>query len=116
MSIIYNFLLRRKVMFCQKCGKQIDDDAVICIGCGCTVKKEGVKTYPDKRVAAENDGLAKSAFIMAFLIPIAGLIMGIIGETKYSNPEYKKKSTSAIFISIAMWIVYAVIIGVAMYI
>ena len=24
-------------MFCQKCGKQLDDEAVICTGCGCPV-------------------------------------------------------------------------------
>ena len=26
--------------FCQKCGKEIMDEAVICPNCGCAVKKE----------------------------------------------------------------------------
>lgn len=30
-------------MFCQNCGKKIDEKAVICIGCGCAVKRRGTK-------------------------------------------------------------------------
>ena len=26
-------------MFCNKCGKEINDDAVVCIGCGCAVNE-----------------------------------------------------------------------------
>ena len=26
-------------MFCSKCGKEIDDAAVVCVGCGCAVNK-----------------------------------------------------------------------------
>ncbi|MBO4954627.1 MAG: zinc-ribbon domain-containing protein [Clostridia bacterium] len=31
-------------MFCQKCGNQIQDEAVVCIHCGCAVepKKEQI--------------------------------------------------------------------------
>ena len=25
--------------FCRKCGKEIDDDAVICVHCGCATEK-----------------------------------------------------------------------------
>ena len=27
-------------MFCPKCGKEIDDEAVVCIHCGCAVNKQ----------------------------------------------------------------------------
>ena len=33
-------------MFCQNCGKEIDDNAVICVHCGCEVK-QGNKNIPD---------------------------------------------------------------------
>ncbi len=26
-------------MYCSKCGKEIDDEAVICINCGCQIKE-----------------------------------------------------------------------------
>lgn len=25
-------------MFCSKCGKEIDDEAIVCVGCGCGTK------------------------------------------------------------------------------
>ena len=28
-------------MYCQNCGKKIDENAVICVGCGCAIKKKG---------------------------------------------------------------------------
>ena len=30
--------------FCEKCGKEIMDEAVLCPGCGCAVKKEAEAT------------------------------------------------------------------------
>ncbi len=27
-------------MVCKKCGKELDDKAVVCVGCGCPVKKQ----------------------------------------------------------------------------
>lgn len=31
-------------MFCSKCGNEINDEAVICIHCGCAVKNNNIKT------------------------------------------------------------------------
>ena len=28
------------IMFCKKCGAEIDDQAVICVKCGCSTKEE----------------------------------------------------------------------------
>lgn len=28
-------------MYCQNCGKKIDENAVICVGCGCAIKNKG---------------------------------------------------------------------------
>ena len=30
-------------MFCKKCGKEINYEAVICVGCGCTVNNSSVE-------------------------------------------------------------------------
>jgi hypothetical protein len=30
-------------MFCNKCGKEIHDDAVVCVGCGCSVNNSSVE-------------------------------------------------------------------------
>ena len=51
--------------FCQKCGKEIMDEAVVCPGCGCSVAKEVEKTGGGK------DGLAVAAKIFLILGCIA---------------------------------------------
>ena len=50
--------------FCQKCGKEIADEAVICPGCGCSVAQE-------KKGNGGNDGLAVAAKIFLILGCIA---------------------------------------------
>ena len=30
-------------MYCNKCGGEIHDEAVVCVGCGCSVKQSAVK-------------------------------------------------------------------------
>ena len=36
-------------MFCNKCGKEINDDAVVCVGCGCAVN--------ESKALKDNEGL-----------------------------------------------------------
>ena len=51
--------------YCSKCGKQIEDEAVICIHCGCpTVNKPIVK-----------DESSPGANVLGVLFPIVGLIL-----------------------------------------
>ena len=36
-------------MFCYKCGKEIDDEAIVCPNCGCATKNYTEKTgYPEE--------------------------------------------------------------------
>ena len=55
--------------FCQHCGKEILDEAVICPGCGCSVQvtKSIQTTEVDQSVSA---GLV----VLAVLIPLFGII------------------------------------------
>lgn len=39
-------------MFCKNCGKEIDDNAVVCIGCGCATGVNQVQTSGKSFVAA----------------------------------------------------------------
>ena len=94
--------------YCSKCGKELLDEAVICPGCGCPVPGASGQA-PAKTSQGENATLATSAVICAFLMPIVGLILGIIGNNKYTDPQLKNKAKSAIRISIGMWIVYTAI-------
>ena len=48
--------------FCQKCGKEIMDEAVICPGCGCSIKAESKTT-----TVVEVPKQAKTASILGIL-------------------------------------------------
>ena len=49
--------------FCEKCGKEIAEEAVICTGCGCAI--------PQKNIKRGNDGLAVASKIFLILACIA---------------------------------------------
>ena len=58
-------------MFCAKCGKEIADEAVVCVNCGCAVNggKNVIAAVGGEDIP--NGGLN----VLGFLIPIVGLIM-----------------------------------------
>ena len=55
-------------MFCKNCGKEINDNAVVCPHCGVQVGK--VETSSD----GKKNNMALIGFILSFFIAIAGLI------------------------------------------
>ena len=76
-------------MFCPKCGKEIADDAVVCVGCGRPIATTGVLTPKKESVflwfmntSPWSKGNLVSAIIVTVLIPIVGLIIGGIGLAK----------------------------------
>ena len=72
-------------MFCSKCGKEIDDEAVVCPNCGCATEKmnqpanEIYKDYTQELAPAKKIGIASLIFSV---IPLIGIILGIIGCIK----------------------------------
>ena len=59
--------------FCGKCGKEIDDEAVVCVHCGCPVTSQS-----SQEAKAETQGLSdKQKKIIAFafaVVILAGLL------------------------------------------
>ncbi|MBR3954071.1 MAG: zinc ribbon domain-containing protein [Clostridia bacterium] len=101
--------------YCSKCGKEIMDDAVICVHCGCQVAGATTLELNVQRQKKElSPDVAKYAFIFAFLMPLVGLILGIVGVTKYTDSNLKGKSVSAILISAGMWILCFFILSISM--
>lgn len=57
-------------MFCQKCGKEVNDEAVVCIHCGCAIG--------NSRKAVANGGadeINPGFMILSILIPLVGIIL-----------------------------------------
>ena len=99
--------------YCQKCGKELMDEAVICPCCGCAVAAEA---YKMQREATETGALATTALVFAFISPIVGIILGIIGTAKYTTKKYKDRSTAAIIASIGIFVAcFSLIMAVSIY-
>ncbi len=98
-------------MFCRKCGKEIMDDAVICVHCGCSTENNGNKVLPNA-----DDQPSTGLAVLGFFCPIVGLILYLVN--KDSSP---KKACSAgkgaligLISSVAVSMLYGIIVGVLM--
>ena len=91
--------------FCSKCGKEIMDEAVICPGCGCPVAGKAT-TYSQKRDVLVDDKVKGVLVAVSILIPIAGIIGGIVNLCK------KKSKSGAIYliVGIVATIAYSILI------
>ena len=58
--------------YCSHCGAQIQDEAVVCVTCGCSVAAH----------RGEPDVPSKELNIVSCLLPIVGLILFIIYQEK----------------------------------
>ncbi len=48
-------------MFCEKCGKEINDEAVVCPFCGCATSKFNSKVQKDQPIVVNNNNNASAA-------------------------------------------------------
>ena len=109
-------------MYCNKCGKEIDNSAVVCPFCGVpTTNYQGMGAAPvnaysqtpgnnQYRNQNESSSTATAAMVCAFLIPLLGIIFGAIGLSNYQDEALRKKCKTAIGISVS-WIVLGAFAG-----
>ena len=89
-------------MFCSKCGQEIRDEAVVCVHCGCAVE--------NNRAAAE-DKVSVGIIILTILIPIVGVIMGIVNLCR----KLTRSGGIYLAVGIGAWIVkYLVLVVIGM--
>lgn len=65
--------------FCPKCGKEIDDEAVMCVHCGCPT---GVQAAPAAPTVDMVSTATTGEKVLSFLIPIAGIILYCVNKDK----------------------------------
>lgn len=119
-------LMKEKIMFCRNCGKNISDEAKFCCYCGEVVDGEEEKeTFKvESNLAPVNDeqmpeaketpALVIAGFILAFIQPLIGLILSIVGfnELKKDNNTNTGLCKAGIIISaisLALPIVFGII-------
>ncbi|MHC1723713.1 MAG: hypothetical protein AB9836_10995 [Aminipila sp.] len=69
-------------MYCQKCGKEIHDETIVCVGCGCPVK-------PLASQSNVIDEPSTGLNILSFFFPVVGLILYLVFMDK--TPKRAKK-------------------------
>ena len=87
--------------YCSKCGQSLDDDAVVCVRCGC-------------KVAGNNSVQDHSSLgygLLGFCIPIAGLILWLVWRSE--TPLRAKSAGLGALISVILGVIIYIIYGVA---
>lgn len=93
-------------MYCKNCGREINDNAVVCPHCGVQVK--AMSSSESK--SGENT-IAIVGFVFSFLIALVGLICSIIGYKKSVNEgaPYKGLALAGIIISVISMVLALII-------
>lgn len=89
--------------FCRKCGREIDDEAVICPFCGVKQEKESQPV--------DNGGIGWG--ILGCCVPLAGLILWLVW--KDTKPKSAKAAGIGALVSVGLsvfWYIIAVVAGV----
>ena len=89
--------------YCSKCGAEINEDAVICLKCGCNVGST--------RKVIEKDEPNTGLNILAFFFPLIGLMMWLVWKTDY--PIKAQSIGKTALISFVISVVFSIIIGCA---
>lgn len=94
--------------YCSKCGKELIDEAVVCVHCGCSTGKNGTAPLIEAD-DAPNTGFA----VLGFFIPIVGLILYLVN--KDTAPKKARSAGKGALIgfcvSAAVSIIYGAIVG-----
>ena len=64
--------------FCPNCGKQIDDDAVMCLNCCYVIPSGNTSMQNDTQKPTEEVKASTGLVILSVFIPLVGIILGII--------------------------------------
>lgn len=74
-------------MFCKNCGKEINDNAVVCPNCG--VATENMAKNNSAPAPAQKNSMAIAGFVLALLgFNVISLILSIVGLSYSKRPEY----------------------------
>jgi hypothetical protein len=91
-------------MFCSNCGKEINDNAVVCIGCGCAVKPKNAEINVEL-------GGRKAGWYFGLLLGWIGLIIIVCinsGKTKESEKFATGGCIAWCIVDIVLGVIYII--------
>lgn len=91
--------------FCSHCGAEIDDQAVICVKCGCSTSGKSINAQD-----APSIGFA----VLSFFFPLVGLILYLVWHT---TSPLKAKSCGkgaliGVCVNVGLSILWVIFIGI----
>ncbi len=89
--------------FCSKCGKEINDEAVVCIHCGCQTSKGAVSNNTDRPATGVE-------ILLTVLWPILGAILYYV--YKSNKPTASKQLNKVSIISFLAWFAIGFLLSV----
>ena len=93
--------------FCQHCGAEINDEAVVCVKCGCAVNNAAA-SQPAATANAVDNSVSAGLVILSVLIPLFGIIYWPVKAK--SSPKCAMACGIA---SIISWIVGILIVAMS---
>ena len=92
-------------MYCNTCGNEINENAVVCPKCGCVTGKSNSVLKQD----APNTGFA----VLGFFFPLIGLILWLIWRTETPLKAHSagKGALIGVIVSAAITLFYVIIFG-----
>lgn len=85
--------------YCPKCGKEVHEEAVICVNCGCKVKN-------DSFINSE-DGKHALRFILTFCLGFIGSF--IINHTNLKPDGWKSRTLAYLFLTPITFGIYGLV-------
>lgn len=88
--------------FCSKCGKEVNDEAEICVHCGCRIKPEPT--------SSKTDGQNISRFLLTFFLGWIGSF--IINHTSLKPVGWKSRTLAYFFLSMITFGIYGLVASI----
>ena len=88
--------------YCPKCGKEVHDDAEICVHCGCRIKSEPLLTSVDGKNAVR--------FALTFFLGFIGSF--IINHTNLKLNGWKSRTCAYFFLGIITFGIYDLVASI----
>lgn len=94
-------------MFCNNCGKEIDDNSAICPNCGIPVKSGNSADLGVKPADAPSTGFA----VLGFFFPLIGLILYLVWKANYplKAKSCGKGALIGVIVEVVLYVIYFII-------
>ena len=109
-------------MFCRTCGKEVNDNAIICPHCGCALKNESIYAEVKNDVKKINVMclvgfiLSMASLLIALygMVAIAGLVLSIVGvvQTNKTGERLRGLGIAGIIVAAVSLIFTLIVISI----